>query len=75
MDCPREAGARRRCYAAALTVIATVARVATIVPAVVYPPVVYVGLTRFSTGGVSRVLLRIDAWLCEARPRPKPRTR
>jgi uncharacterized membrane protein len=50
-------------------VIATVARVASIVLAVVYPPVVYLGLTRFSTRGVSLVLLAMAVLLAISRAR------
>lgn len=49
--------------------IATVARVASIVLAVVYPPVVYLGLTRFSTRGVSIVLLAMAVLLAISRAR------
>jgi uncharacterized membrane protein len=52
-----------------LIVIATVARVASIVLAVIYPPVVYLGLTRFSTRGVSIVLLAMAVLLAISRAR------
>jgi uncharacterized membrane protein len=50
-------------------VVATLARVASIVLAVIYPLVVYLGLTRFSTRSVSVVLVGLAILLAVSRAR------